>query len=164
MKRRVRIISFSGYFNQRHGLRDEYGGEVPDVLDSPERIKREGWVDENGEPVDWDKSQGEFRGYDWDGYFSYLADAVKAYLGAGRLPSEGDLKIWLKGFDLRYGGRDSYFRDAIEDRYEHWADQGVVPSKDNKSRTPTFGANSSLVVSGRKGRKRQKARAGKEEK
>ena len=102
VKRRARVLSFSGYFNRTHGLRDEYRGEVPDVLDSPGRMKRMGWVDDNGDAVEWDKSQGEFRGYDWDGYFSYLADAVKAYLGAGKIPDESDLNIWLKGFDLRY--------------------------------------------------------------
>lgn len=130
VKRRVRVISFSGYFNRAHGLRDEYGGEVPGVMDSPERMKMMGWVDADGAPVGWDERQGVFRGYDWDGYFSYLADAVKAYLGAGKLPSINDRDIWLKGFDLRYSGSDSYFRDAIEDRYEFWCEKGLIPSKE----------------------------------
>ena len=35
---RVRMLSFSKHFSRSHEIRDEYGGECPEVWDSEERV------------------------------------------------------------------------------------------------------------------------------
>lgn len=109
---RVRELAFTDYFGRNYNrISDEYGGQCPQVWDSPARIKKMGWVDENGDPV----------GKDWDGYFSYMADAVKLYLGVKNIRVVVNEGLWLKGYDARFGEGDSYLREAIVEQIRGWA-------------------------------------------
>ncbi len=108
VKGRIRQLAFSGYFGRLiNTIRDEYGGDCPQVWDTPERCKAMGW--EEGSTNDW------------DGYFSYIADSVKDYLGSRRLEMAEDPGLWLKGWDVRFSNGDSWLREAIEAKIADWA-------------------------------------------
>ncbi|MEP6645786.1 MAG: bifunctional DNA primase/polymerase [Saprospiraceae bacterium] len=96
--RRVRKLAFSGYFNGRHGVRDEYGGIWPGI---------------------WKES-------DWDGYYSMLADCVKEYKQVNALPMVENKGLWLKEWDARFSSGDSWFREAIEENWESWIGKDVA--------------------------------------
>lgn len=94
VKGRVRQLSFTGYFSRLgKDIRGEYGGDCPDV-----------WTDA-----------------DWDGYYSYIADSIKEYLGVRRLMIVDDIILWRKGWDARFSGGESWLGDAIDLKYEDWA-------------------------------------------
>lgn len=106
VKRRVRQLSFSGYFSGHDSIRAEYGGDCPEVWDNDDRCELMGW----------EKGQGN----DWNGYYSYLTDAIIAYKKVRSIPLVEDEDLWAKGFDMRFGGGDKYFRQAIEDKIPDW--------------------------------------------
>lgn len=97
---RVREVAFTDYFGRNYNkISDEYGGQCPDVWDSEERAECQ----------------------DWAGYFSYMADAIKLWLGKRSVPLVEDEGLWEKGFDLRYKGGDGYLREAIGDQVKEWS-------------------------------------------
>ncbi len=98
VRRRVRQLAFSGYFHGDGSIWKEYGGEVPDI----------------------------FTKSDWDGYFSFLADCVQEYLKEPRIELVEELGLWLKGWDVRFSGGESFLRDAIEDKLQDWVKHPFV--------------------------------------
>lgn len=110
VRRRVRQLAFSGYFHGDDSIRKEYGGDCPEVWDSPERCKAMGWID----------AEGNCQGHDWDGYYSYLADSVKLYLGARKIDMVEDMGLWLKGWDMRFSNGEPWLREAIDAKIQDW--------------------------------------------
>jgi len=107
---RVRILAFGEYFDRiNRTIRKEYGGDCPEIWDNEERIK---------------KNEGA---YDWDGFLSYIADAVQDYLGAREIPMVDDEGVWLKSFDTMNSEGESYLRDAIKEIIEYWSRLQYVP-------------------------------------
>ena len=100
VKRRVRMVPFSGYFHGHDSLRKDYGGDLPDI-----------WTE-----------------HDWNGYFSIIADAVQTYLGVKAIEIVEDDSLWLKSYDARYAHDDSYLRDAIDEIAEEWAGKSYLLS------------------------------------
>lgn len=105
---RVRELAFSDYFGRNYRrIKDEYGGQVPDV---------------------WD-SHGRKECRDWDGYFSYMTDAVTLYLATGKIDVVVNQGLWRKGFDARFSNGDSYFREALIDQIPQWKSSDKVTVK-----------------------------------
>lgn len=96
---RVRELAFTDYFGRNYRrISDEYGGRCPDIWDGPGREDCR----------------------DWNGYFSYMTDAVSMYLAKGKIDVIVDKGLWLKGFDARFANRDSYLREALIDHLPEW--------------------------------------------
>lgn len=103
---RVRELAFSDYFGRNYNrISDEYGGHCPDI---------------------WD-GEGREECQDWNGYFSYMADAVKLYLGKKKIEVKVNMGLWLKGFDVRFSNGNTYLRDAIVEQVPVWAKLDQVP-------------------------------------
>lgn len=104
---RVRVLAFTDYFDRIvRSIRDEYGGDCPGVWDSEDRVELNGGA------------------YDWDGFLSYVADAVQAYQRVRRLPIVDDIGVAMKSFDMTYSGGDDYLRREIEEQVRIW---GLIP-------------------------------------
>lgn len=116
VKRRVRMLSFNGYFSGHDSIRAEYGGDCPEVWDSDKRC----------EVMGWEKGHGK----DWKGYFSYLTDAVVAYKKKRSIDLIEDQGLWEKGFDQRYSQGENYVRNAIDEKIPEWAKRGFVPANE----------------------------------
>lgn len=101
VRRRIRMLSFSGYFHGDGAIRREYGGDIPDI----------------------------FTEADWDGYFSFLSDCVQEYMAERKLEMVENHGLWLKGWDMRYSGGESYLREAIEAKVATWAKVDYVTSE-----------------------------------
>ncbi len=89
VKRRVRILTFTDYFNVDKEVRDEFGGSFPDI----------------------------WSGEDWLGYFNYIADGVKVLLEAGGKLEEVEesVLLWEKKFDHSFGMGRAELRQWIQD-------------------------------------------------
>jgi hypothetical protein len=86
LKRRVRIISFTGYFNAHREVRDEFNGNFPQI---------------------WDED-------DWIGYYNYIADGIQSFMLDRKIEMvESNDFMWEKNFDHTYGMNSGTLRDWI---------------------------------------------------
>lgn len=102
---RVRELAFTDYFGRNYNrISDEYGGQCPEIWDQ--------------------KGREDCR--DWDGYFSYMKDAIQMWLGQRKLEVVEDIDLWRKGFDKRFSGSEGYLREAIGDKVKDWSTTAQV--------------------------------------
>ena len=102
LKRRVRVLTFTDFFNVNREIRDFFGGSFPDM-----------WTED-----------------DWAGYYNYIANGIKEFLGCGKKLEEiEDLDLmWEKNFDQNYGASKGELRLWIQDFVEEWERHGFIPS------------------------------------
>lgn len=101
VKRRVRKLILTNYFNVDHEVRDEFDGDFPD-----------NWSEE-----------------DWWGYYNYIADGIQTFMVSGRLNEISDNEsMWQKTFDQYYGSESGELRDWIFDRVQEWISKEYIPS------------------------------------
>lgn len=90
VKRRVRVLTFTDFFNVNREIRDFFGGSFPDI-----------WTED-----------------DWVGYYNYIADGIKDFMACGKkldIIEEDDL-MWEKQFDHTYGMGRGELRQWIHDQ------------------------------------------------
>jgi hypothetical protein len=89
LKRRVRIISFTDYFNINREVRDVFGGNFPEV---------------------WDEK-------DWIGYYNFIAESIRLYMLDRRIEMvELNDFMWEKNFDQTFAMDSGEVRDWIADK------------------------------------------------
>ncbi len=96
---RIRELAFTDYFGRNtRSVSDEFGGLIPDI---------------------WAKA-------DWDGYFSYMADAIEAWMLVRKLEVVEDMGLWEKGFDVRFSGGKGCLRADIDEIIIDWSEKDFV--------------------------------------
>ncbi|MBK8451688.1 MAG: hypothetical protein IPL42_17410 [Saprospiraceae bacterium] len=103
VKRRVRILAFTGYFNVNHEVRDVFCGSFPQV---------------------WDDN-------DWTGYYNFIAVGISNYLSSGKIEVIKDpIQIWEKNFDENFGQGNEALRDWISCMARNWDSFDYIGSGD----------------------------------